>query len=112
MYVCTMHVYITHSLEVRAYDDRARCRNVGTPYKGADCPVVVCPYLCSSDLYMMMIIIMIIIVYRISYHHYHCPYLCALTSAALSASSSSSGTLPDTVAPTSWPTDNTKSLSH
>ena len=35
--------------QVRAYDDRALCWNIGNPYKRAYCPVVMCPYLCSSE---------------------------------------------------------------
>ena len=36
------------SAQVRAYDDRAKYWNIGIPYTGAYCPVVICPYLCTS----------------------------------------------------------------
>ena len=48
-------VEVTHGLvglrsaQVRAEDDRALCLYMGTPYRKRLCPVVLCPYLCSSD---------------------------------------------------------------
>ena len=42
-------ICINTSCGVRAYDDRAFCRNIEIPYRRAYCPVVICPYLRSSD---------------------------------------------------------------
>ena len=35
--------------QVRAYDDRAKCWNVIFSYRRSICPVVICPYLCTSE---------------------------------------------------------------
>ena len=37
------------STQVRAFDDRAYCWSIGSPYRKSLCPVVVCPHLCSSE---------------------------------------------------------------
>ena len=39
------------SAQVRAYVERASCWNIGNPYMKSLCPVGVCPYLCSSELW-------------------------------------------------------------
>ena len=49
----TMHALwfaILRSAQVRAYDDRALCWNIGFPDRESLCPVVIWPYLCSSDI--------------------------------------------------------------
>ena len=44
-----IYIYIYVSARVRAYDDRAQCRNAEAPNERAYCPVVICPYFCSSE---------------------------------------------------------------
>ena len=41
--------FFMRSAQVRAWDHRAECRNVAFHYRQNLCPVVLCPYLCSSD---------------------------------------------------------------
>ena len=45
----TADLDVFRSAQVRAYDDRALCRNVGTSYRKSLSPVVECSYLRTSD---------------------------------------------------------------
>ena len=49
------------SAQVRAYEDRAQCWNMGNPQKNL-CPVVVCPYLCSSECFTGVVCYLLLIV--------------------------------------------------
>ena len=48
--MCVMYIYIyIHIHKVRAYDDRALGPFVRNSYVSTLCPVVICPYLCTSE---------------------------------------------------------------
>ena len=79
---------LVRATQVRAYDDRAIGSFVRNSYVSALCPVVICPYLCRSELgslclhmyicmyvYVCMYIYIYIYTYTYTYRHL-CMYVC------------------------------------